>query len=83
MSAMPSIPEPESVTDYITDGARIAAILLTWGVIAAFFIYGVTEFGLPFERVWPQLGGLFALTGFLNALLYILYRAVDYWHETA
>ena len=80
---MVSIPEPQSVTDYVADGARIAAILLIWSVIAGFFVYGVTELGLPFERVWPQLGGLFALTGFLNALLYILYRTVDYWHETA
>ena len=80
---MVSIQEPQSVTDYVADGARIAAILLIWSVIAGFFVYGVTELGLPFERVWPQLGGLFALTGFLNALLYILYRTVDYWHETA
>lgn len=79
---MPSTPEPQPVTNYIADGARIAAILLIWGVIAAFFIYGITELGLPFERVWPQLGSLFALTGVLNALLYILYRTVDYWHET-
>ncbi|MFC7071516.1 hypothetical protein ACFQJ7_16535 [Halovenus rubra] len=43
----------------------------------------MTEFDLPFERVWPQLGGLFALTGILNVLLYLLYRTVDYWHETA
>jgi hypothetical protein len=80
---MVSTPEPQSVTDYVADGARIAAILLIWSVIAVFFVYGVTELGLPFERVWPQLGGLFALTGLLNALLYILYRTVDYWHETA
>lgn len=80
---MGSIPEPQSVADYVSEGARIAAILLIWGVIAAFFAYGVTEIGLPFGRVWPQIASLFALTGFLNALLYILYRTVDYWHETA
>lgn len=80
---MPSISEPQPVTDYIADGARIAAILLVWGVIAVFFVYGMTEIGLPFERVWFQLGRLFALTGFLNALLYILYRTVDYWHTSA
>jgi hypothetical protein len=79
---MPSIPEPQSVPDYIADGVRIAAILLIWGVIAAFFTHGVTELGLPFERLWPQLGSLFAVTGILNALLYLLYRTVDYWDET-
>ena len=80
---MPSLPEPQAVTDYVADGARIAAILIIWGAIAAFFTYGITELGLPFERVWRQLGNLFVLTGFLNALLYILYRTADYWHETA
>lgn len=80
---MPSIPEPQSVTDYIADGARIAAILVIWGVIAAFFSYGVTELTSSFERVFRQLGRLFVMVGFLNAFLYILYRTVDYWHETA
>jgi uncharacterized membrane protein len=59
------------------------AILLIWGLIAAFFSYGVTELTSSFERVFTQLGRLFALVGFLNAILYILYRTVDYWHETA
>jgi hypothetical protein len=70
------------VTDYVEDGARIAAILLVWGAIASVFIYGVAELGLPFERVWLRLGNLFALTGFLNAILYIFYRTVDYWQQT-
>ncbi|WP_338738391.1 hypothetical protein [Haloplanus salilacus] len=80
---MASIPEPQSVTDYVADGARIAAILLIWGVLAAFFSYGVTELTTSFERVFTQLGGLLAIVGFLNALLYILYRTVDYWYEAA
>lgn len=80
---MSTIPEPQPVTEYVADGARIAAILITWGAIAAFFTYGITELGLPFERVWYQLGNLFALTGFLNAFLYILYRTVSYWNNTA
>jgi hypothetical protein len=80
---MATIPEPQSVTDYVAEGARIAAILLIWGVIAAFFSYGITELTSSFERVFTQLGGLLAIVGFLNALLYILYRTVDYWHETA
>jgi uncharacterized membrane protein len=48
-----------------------------------FFSYGVTELTSSFERVFTQLGGLFVLVGFLNAILYILYRTVDYWHKTA
>lgn len=69
------------MTDYVEDGARIAAILLVWAAIASVFTYGVTELGLPFERIWPRLGNLFALTGVLNALLYVLYRTVDYWQQ--
>lgn len=80
---MSSIPESQPVTDYVADGARIAAILLIWGVIAAVFTYGPTWLGLAFETAWIQLGSLFALTGILNAILYILYRTVNYWHETA
>ena len=79
---MTAVPEPQSIADYVADGARIAAILLIWGVLAAFFSYGVTELTSSFERVFTQLGMLLAIAGLLNALLYILYRTVDYWHET-
>lgn len=82
MLTAPSIPEPQPVTDYIADGVRIAAILLIWGVIAAFFSYGVTELTSSFEQLFTQLGKLLAIVGFLNALLYILYRTVDYRQET-
>lgn len=80
---MTAVPEPQSIADYVADGARIAALLLIWGVIAAFFSYGVTELTSSFERVFTQLGELLIVVGFLNALLYMLYRTVDYWHETA
>jgi len=78
-----TVPEPQSVADYVADGGRIAAILLIWGVIAAFFSYGVTELTSSFERVFTQLSELLIIVGFLNALLYMLYRTVDYWHEAA
>ncbi|MGQ3414495.1 hypothetical protein ACT4ML_19930 [Natrinema sp. LN54] len=78
MSDKPSIPQPQAVSSYIEDGARIAAILIIWGVISAVFTYGVSDLGLPFE----QLGQVFAVTGVLNAVLYLLYRATDYWHNT-
>jgi hypothetical protein len=80
---MPSIPEPQSVRVYIEDGARIAAILLIWGVIAAFFRYGIGDLGLPFGRLWLQFGELLGLTGILNAVLYLLYRTIDYWNANA
>lgn len=80
MSTDASVSEPLSVVSYIEDGARIAAILFTWSAIASFFVYGLAEAGIPFERLWFQVGQLLAVTGVFNAVLYILYRAIDYWH---
>ncbi|NHN61220.1 MULTISPECIES: hypothetical protein [Halorussus] len=82
MTDKSSIPQARPISSYIEDGARIATILLIWGVISALFTYGVSDVGLPFERFWIQLGQLFAVTGVLNAVLYLLYRTIDYWHET-
>ena len=84
MSASPSIPSAHSISEYIEDGARIAAILLVWGIFAAFFTYGLSEVGGRgsfFASLGPQIGALLALTGLLNALLYLLYRTVDYWQQ--
>ncbi len=86
MSKSPSTASIRSIAAYVEDGARIAAILLVWGVIAAFFAYGVSEIGGTgslFEMLGPLLGVLFALTGFFNATLYCLYRTVEYWHRRA
>jgi hypothetical protein len=83
---MGSIPDPQSVTDYVEDGARIAAILLIWGVIAAFFTYGISDIGGPgslFETLGPQIGGVLGLAGIFNVFLYVFYRAIDYWHHHA
>jgi len=79
---MPSISDPQPIPVYIKDGAYIAAILLIWGVLAAFFRYGVGDIGLPFEQLWLQMANLLAVTGLLNALLYLLYRFADYWHRS-
>jgi len=49
------------------------------------FTYGIAEIGGPgslFKTIGPQLGALFALTGLLNAILYLLYRTVDYWRRS-
>jgi len=75
-------PSPKSVGTYVGDGARIAAILLVWGVVAAFFLYGLTQIGV-FGRAFAGLGRLFAYAGGLNAVLYVLYRALDYHHALA
>jgi hypothetical protein len=78
----PAPPTAHPVRTYVEDGARIAAILLVWGVIAAFCTFALSEFGGTgglFETFGPMLGSLFALTGVLNAVLYVVYRAIDYW----
>lgn len=84
MALLPSIPTAHSISDYIADGARIAAILFIWGVLAAFFTYGVGSIGPRgsiFGTIGQQIGAVLALTGVLNAVLYLLYRAIDYWHQ--
>ena len=78
-----ALPEPLPIPTDIEDGARIAAILLVWGLFAAVFRYGIADLGLPFERLWLQFGTLFWYGGLLNAVLYVLYRTVDYWHASA
>jgi hypothetical protein len=82
MSSPPSNPDPAPLSTYVADGARIAGILGIWGAFAAFFGYGLTEFGV-FGRLFANLGSLFALTGVLNAVLYMCYRSVDYWQASA
>jgi hypothetical protein len=84
VSLPPSIPSTHSISEYIADGARIATILLVWSGIAAFFTYGVSEIGGPgslFKTLGPQIGALLALAGLLNAILFLLYRSIDYWHQ--
>jgi len=82
VSETPPIPSPRSVAEYVEDGAYVAAILLVWGAIAAFFAFGLTEIGI-FAGLFWHLGGAFALAGLLNAILYLCYRTVDYWHARA
>lgn len=84
MPTPPSIPSTHPISEYVADGARLVAILLVWSVIAAFFTYGVSEIGGTgslFETLGSQIGALVALAGFLNAVLFVLYRSIDYWHQ--
>ena len=83
MDELPSISSPRSVPTYVRDGARIAAILLVWGVIGAFFQYGVGNSGPGgaglLGGIGARLGILFTTVGLLNAVLYVVYRGIDYW----
>ena len=80
MSLQPSVPDAQPLTDYIEEGARIAAILLVWGIIGAAVGWVTTDLvriGTLFDAI--SLSGVFVLAGFLNAVLYVCYRAIDYW----
>lgn len=82
--SQPPIPAANGLTTYIEDGARIAAILLVWGVIAAFFTYGIGNFGYPgglVASIGRHIGAVLAVVGVFNAILYVLYRSIDYWHQ--
>ena|SRR6056297_1187162 len=75
------LPPAHDVTTYVEDGARIAAILGVWGVVAAFaagFVGNLGSTGGLLSRLGPALGGLFLLVGLLNAVLYLVYRGIDY-----
>ncbi len=75
-------PVPRPVSVYLNEGLRIAAILLAWAVVAAVFTFGVSQIGTTgslFASVGPGLGLLFAVTGVLNAVLYVSLRSIDYW----
>lgn len=81
-TAPPDIPPAHGLTAYVADGARIAGILAIWGVFA---LVGTAIFGNAgstgglFGRLAPGIGGLFLLVGLLNALLFVVYRGIDYW----
>jgi len=70
----------------LKEGAHIAAILLIWSIPAIAFVYGISfegdSFGVRILPSIPLLGGVFAVTGFLNAIHYICCQVIDHWHET-
>lgn len=80
MATVPTLPTPNDIQTYLDDGARIAVILLIWGVLGTFVQFGLTELGI-FERTLWQLGDLLLLAGALNAILFVLYRVVDYHNQ--
>jgi hypothetical protein len=75
-------PDALPVRTYLEEGARIAAILLIWGVLAAFATFVIGNFGYRssiIAVVGGWLGTVLGLVGVLNAVLYVVFRAIDYW----
>lgn len=80
-SSPTAIPPAHDVRTYVADGVRITAILGIWGVVAAFSTFALGNVGSTgglLHELGPQLGGLFLVVGLLNALLYLVYRGIDY-----
>jgi len=72
--------DADPITDYIEEGARIAAILLVWGIIAvavAWLFDDVVAASRP-GVYGLNIGAVFWVTGVLNALLYVCFRTVDH-----
>lgn len=83
MSLNPGSTDAKPITDYIEEGARIASILLVWGIIAVAVAWLFDDvvaasdpgvFGL-------NVGAIFWLTGVLNAVLYVAFRTVDHYRR--
>ncbi|WP_136688703.1 hypothetical protein [Halorhabdus amylolytica] len=83
MSLDPTAGDAGPITDYIEEGARIASILLVWGIIAV-------AVGWLFDDVIAasrpgafglSVGSIFWLTGVLNAVLYVCFRTVDHYRR--
>jgi len=77
----PEMPPAHDVRTYVEDGVRLAGILGVWGVIAAASAAGLGNVGSTsglFSELGPALGGLFLLAGLFNAVLFVVYRGIDY-----
>jgi hypothetical protein len=84
MSTHDEVPEGLSITTYIEEGATIAAILFVWGILAAVAALGIGNLGGPGSMLGPigiWLAYILGLVGLLNAVLYVIWRGVDY-HRT-
>jgi hypothetical protein len=82
MAIRQSPPDPWSIGTYVEEGASIAAILFVWAVLAAVAVLLLGNVGGPgslFAVVGTWLGYVLGLAGFLNAVLYVVFRAIDYW----
>jgi hypothetical protein len=74
----------ESVTsrEILEEGARIFAILLFWGLLAALARYGVGNIGFArpgqlFFEIGRNLAILFIITGIASVLLFVVARGIQ------
>ncbi|WP_135663658.1 hypothetical protein [Halorhabdus rudnickae] len=83
MALDPTAGDASPLTDYVAEGARIAAILLIWGIIAV-AVSWVFDDVIAASRpgiFGVNVGAIFWLTGVLNGLLYVCFRTVDHYRR--
>ncbi|MFB6310397.1 MAG: hypothetical protein ABEH64_04350 [Salinirussus sp.] len=72
----------DSLVDYLREGLRIAAIMLVWSLAGTVVTLAIGSFGRP-GALGPAagawLGTALVAAGFLNAVLYVVFRSIDYW----
>lgn len=79
----PAAGSTTAITDYIEEGAHIAAILFVWGIIAVAVTWlfdDVVSVSGP-GAFGAGLGGVFWLTGVLNAVPFVAFRTVDHYRR--
>ena len=74
--------EMHSLVDYLSEGLRIAAILLVWSLAGTLVSLALGSAGapgglLPSAGAW--IGTALVVAGVLNAVLYVVFRGIDYW----
>lgn len=80
--ATDSGPPRIALRDVIAEGAKIAGILLVWGVLAALGRYGIGNIGLArpgnfFFEVGNALAALFVVAGLASVLIYVIARGIQ------
>lgn len=80
--ARDSTPVAVSARDVIEEGAALVAILLFWGLLAAFARYGLGNLGFArpgqlFFELGRNLAILFAATGMASVLLFVVARGIQ------
>ena len=71
-----------SLVDYLSEGLRIAAILLVWSLVGTLVSLGLGNFGYPGglgAAAGAWIGTALVVAGVINALLYVVFRSIDYW----
>lgn len=71
------------LADYLSEGLRIVAILLVWsltGTVVTLALGSVARPGGFGTTAGAWLGTALIVAGVVNAVLYVAFSAIGYWH---